>query len=312
MRRLKERGPAPPPPDGSTVDVDVDVDVFITTYNEPVDMVMATAVAARHIRYRHEMWVLDDRARPEVREAPQAAGIGYLTRSEDWIGRPRHAKAGNLNNARLRTSGEFMMILDADKLPDPAILDKTLGWFRDDEVALVQTPQHFTNVPEADPLGARRRCSTGRSSRARTAGTPSTATSCWRAGTLQVRLKGSVPTGGGACLALFPTWIRARTPAMGNELVRAPPRRRRQSQNPAGSGLGRWGCRWPVESHLPASRSSASGPSRSASRTKVRPWSLLRSQRPGRTAHGRPDSRLWRGNVGAGDVLVLLPRGDGP
>lgn len=52
-------------------------------------------------------------------------------------------------------SGEFLLILDADQIPDPLILHKTLGYFADDpEVALVQTPQWFTNVGEADPLGS--------------------------------------------------------------------------------------------------------------------------------------------------------------
>ena len=148
MWRLKERDEAPPPPEGATVDV------FITTYNEPVDMVMTTALAAKAIHYPHETWVLDDGARPEMQEAAEAAGIGYITRSADWKDRPRHAKAGNLNNALFQTSGEFMMILDADQVPDPTILDKTLGWFRDDDVALVQTPQYFTNVTDADPLGS--------------------------------------------------------------------------------------------------------------------------------------------------------------
>ena len=146
--RLKERGPAPPPPPDATVDV------FITTYNEPVAMVMATALAAQSISYPHETWVLDDGARPEMRDAAQAAGVGYLTRSEDWKDRPRHAKAGNLNNALFATSGEFMLILDADQIPDPAILDRTLGWFLEPDVALVQTPQYFTNVSDADPLGS--------------------------------------------------------------------------------------------------------------------------------------------------------------
>jgi cellulose synthase/poly-beta-1,6-N-acetylglucosamine synthase-like glycosyltransferase len=148
MWRLKERGDAPPPPPGATVDV------FITTYNEPIDMVMATARAAKAIRHPHETWVLDDGDRAEMRAAAEAAGIGYITRSPDWADRPRHAKAGNLNNALFITSGEFMLILDADQIPRPEILDKTLGWFRDEQVALVQTPQYFTNVDDADPLGS--------------------------------------------------------------------------------------------------------------------------------------------------------------
>jgi len=146
--RLKERGPAPPPVEGTTVDV------FITTYNEPIDLVMATAVAARDIRWPHRTWILDDGARPEMQAAAEAAGIGYVVRSEDWRDMPRHAKAGNLNNALLQTDGELLLILDADQVPHPEILTRTIGWFRDERVALVQTPQYFVNVDEADPLGS--------------------------------------------------------------------------------------------------------------------------------------------------------------
>ncbi|MCW2865948.1 MAG: cellulose synthase [Marmoricola sp.] len=148
MWRVRERGAAPPPPPGATVDV------FITTYNEPVTMVAATAAAARDIAHPHSTWVLDDGDRPEMRQECERLGVGYLRRSEDWTDRPRHAKAGNLNNALLMTQGEFLLVLDADQVPDPAILDRTLGWFTDPEVALVQTPQYFTNVTGSDPLGS--------------------------------------------------------------------------------------------------------------------------------------------------------------
>jgi cellulose synthase (UDP-forming) len=147
MWRLRERGEPPPPAPDATVDV------FITTYNEPVDLVMDTARAAHRIRFPHHTWVLDDGARPEMRDAAQADGIGYLTRSADWADRPRHAKAGNLNNALFATEGEFLLILDADQVPLPAILDRTLGYFTDPKVAIVQTPQYFVNVEESDPLG---------------------------------------------------------------------------------------------------------------------------------------------------------------
>jgi cellulose synthase (UDP-forming) len=148
MWRRKERGEAPPPPDGATVDV------LITTYNEPVEMVVATAEAAQRITHRHETWILDDGDRPEMRAAAERLGIGYLTRGDEWRDMPRHAKAGNLNSALFRTEGEFLLILDADQVPDPRILDHTLGWFRDPEVALVQTPQWFSNVTDSDPLGS--------------------------------------------------------------------------------------------------------------------------------------------------------------
>lgn len=143
------RRPLPPPPDESWT-----VDVFITTYNEPLDLVMRTAEAARAISWPHQTYVLDDGDREEFRVATGAAGIGYINRSADWEDRPRHAKAGNLNNALFQTTGEFLLILDADQIPEPEIIERTLGYFHDPKVALVQTPQFFTNVPESDPLGS--------------------------------------------------------------------------------------------------------------------------------------------------------------
>lgn len=137
-----------PAPDGLTVDV------FITTYNEPVDLVTATARAAQKIRYPHLTWILDDGAREEMHHAAEELGIGYVKRGKNWKNQPLHAKAGNLNNALMSTSGEFMLILDADQVPSPEILDHTLGYFNDPKVALVQTPQWFGNVSTYDPLGS--------------------------------------------------------------------------------------------------------------------------------------------------------------
>jgi len=148
MWRLRIRGePDPSPPDAT-------VDVLITTYNEPPELVQATARAALAIRHPHRTWILDDGGREAMRVAARDEGVGYITRSDDWRDRPRHAKAGNLNNALLATDGEFLLVLDADQVPDTRILDRTLGYFRDERVALVQTPQWFTNVTESDPLGS--------------------------------------------------------------------------------------------------------------------------------------------------------------
>lgn len=146
--RVKERTGAPPARPDATVDV------FVTTYNEPLEMVMNTALAADRIRHPHSTWILDDGDRPELRQLAAAHGLGYVTRGEDWDNKPRHAKAGNLNNALMATTGEFLLILDADQVPEPDILEKTLGYFNNRKVALVQTPQYFTNVPDDDPLGS--------------------------------------------------------------------------------------------------------------------------------------------------------------
>src|SRR5207248_3602749 len=51
-------------------------------------------------------------------------------------------------------SGTFILFLDADMLARPDVLDRTLGYFRDPRVALVQTAQYFYNVPPGDPFGS--------------------------------------------------------------------------------------------------------------------------------------------------------------
>jgi cellulose synthase/poly-beta-1,6-N-acetylglucosamine synthase-like glycosyltransferase len=146
--RIRSRPVCPSPIPGATVDV------FVTTYNEPVDLVSITASAARDISWPHLTWILDDGDRAEMEELARGLGVGYIRRDAAWRGRPRHAKAGNLNNALMATSGEFLLVLDADQVPHPEILDRTLGWFTDSEVAFVQTPQWFVNVPADDPLGS--------------------------------------------------------------------------------------------------------------------------------------------------------------
>lgn len=130
------------------------VDVLITTYNEPVDLVMTTALAAKNITFPHRTWILDDGARAEMNAAAKSLDLGYITRGDEWLDRPRHAKAGNINNALEVTEGEFILILDADQIPKPEILDRALGYFADERVALVQTPQVFSNVSDGDPLGS--------------------------------------------------------------------------------------------------------------------------------------------------------------
>jgi len=124
-----------PPTSGMTVDV------FITTFNEPTDIVRLTAVAAIKMSYPHTTWLLDDGNRKEIKDLANDLGCKYLSRKNNT-----HAKAGNLNNALKHTQSDFIMILDADHVPQTWFLQHTLGYFRDPEVALVQTPQDYHTI----------------------------------------------------------------------------------------------------------------------------------------------------------------------
>ncbi|MBV9323200.1 MAG: glycosyltransferase [Chloroflexi bacterium] len=146
--REKHRGEPAEPAEG------LSVDVFITCYNEPVELVRDTVRAAAAIRYPHRTYVLDDGNSDQMQAMAEAEGVGYIVRSIDWRGRPRHAKAGNLNNALLATDGEFILMLDADQVPTPRILDRMLAYFQDEKVAFVQSDQPFYNIPPGDPFGS--------------------------------------------------------------------------------------------------------------------------------------------------------------
>ncbi len=136
------------------------VGVFITVYNEPVELVRTTAEAAMAMRHPPmipvTVYVLDDGDNARMAAMAWEIGCQYITRGKTWQGKARHAKAGNLINALWQQSGEdFLLILDADQTVLPNFLEESLGHFADPEVALVQTPQYFINVPEGDPYCSR-------------------------------------------------------------------------------------------------------------------------------------------------------------
>ena len=116
------------------------VDVYVCTYDEPVEVVMATLAGCRALTYPHTTYLLDDGRREEMREIAELAGAEYLTRPDN-----SHAKAGNINAALPRTEGELVLVLDADHVPMPDALDALVGYFDDERMAVVQTPHDFFN-----------------------------------------------------------------------------------------------------------------------------------------------------------------------
>jgi cellulose synthase (UDP-forming) len=120
------------------------VDVYVCTYDEPYEVVAATLAGCRALTYPHITYLLDDGRRPEMEELAELAGARYLTRPDN-----SHAKAGNINAALPRTGGELVLMLDADHVPMPDALDAMVGYFDDEQVALVQSPHDFFNHDSA-------------------------------------------------------------------------------------------------------------------------------------------------------------------
>ena len=126
------------------------VDIYIPTYDEPEFILRRTIIGCQAIDYEpKKIYLLDDTKRVEIANLAQELGCEYITRNNN-----NHAKAGNVNHAIPLTNGEFIVIFDADFIPTTNFLNRTLGFFQDNKLALVQTPQSFYNTdPIARNLG---------------------------------------------------------------------------------------------------------------------------------------------------------------
>ncbi|TCT31088.1 UDP-forming cellulose synthase catalytic subunit [Martelella mediterranea] len=143
------------------------VDVYVPSYNEDADLLANTLAAAKAMDYPSEklkVYLLDDGGTEqkrnsknlveaslaqtryrELRQLCAELGVGYITRP-----RNEHAKAGNMNHALQYTTGDLIVVFDADHAPTNDFLQETVGYFLEDEkLFLVQTPHFFINP---DPL----------------------------------------------------------------------------------------------------------------------------------------------------------------
>jgi cellulose synthase (UDP-forming) len=131
------------------------VDVFIPTYDEPIDVLERTIVGALALDYpkdKFKVYVLDDKRRDWLKKYCEVKGAVHVTRPDNL-----HAKAGNLNHGLKVSNGELVAIFDADFVPYRQFLRRTAPFFREPDIGLVQTPQHFFNKdPVQSNLGIER------------------------------------------------------------------------------------------------------------------------------------------------------------
>ncbi|MDQ0319219.1 cellulose synthase (UDP-forming) [Pararhizobium capsulatum DSM 1112] len=143
------------------------VDVFIPSYNEDAELLAITLAAAKSMAYPKDklnIFLLDDGGteakrthkdpRVSVAAIPRheqlkalctAMGVTYHARKKN-----DHAKAGNLNEGLKISTGELVVVFDADHAPVRDFLRETVGFFaKDEKLFLVQTPHYFLNP---DPL----------------------------------------------------------------------------------------------------------------------------------------------------------------
>jgi len=121
---------------------------------EPIGMLEQSVTAMVALDYPHDTWVLDEGDSPDVAALCRRLGARHYSRRHrpefqaDAGPHARDTKYGNYN-AWLTEIGygqyDILAAFDPDHIPEPAYLERVLGYFRDDGVAYVQAPQCYYN-----------------------------------------------------------------------------------------------------------------------------------------------------------------------
>ena len=120
-----------------------DVDIYLPICGEPIELLRSSWDAVFELIAAYpgpaQAYVLDDGPSDEARSVAESLGFSYLRRPDLRA----YKKSGNLRYAFARTSGEYLVIFDADFAPRPDFLAETLPYMDDPATAIVQTPQFF-------------------------------------------------------------------------------------------------------------------------------------------------------------------------
>ncbi|XGV99926.1 MAG: glycosyltransferase [Leptolyngbya sp. BL-A-14] len=117
------------------------VAIFIPTHSEPPFILRRTIIGCQALDYAHKtVYLLDDGKRPDVKALAAELGCHYIARPVN-----QHAKAGNLNYAIDQTDSELIAVFDADFIPTRNFLIRTVGFFQNQKIGIVQTHQCFYN-----------------------------------------------------------------------------------------------------------------------------------------------------------------------
>lgn len=140
------------PAEGLPIGEAATVDVFVTVCGEPVDVIRATVEGVAAIEWPGVLtvYLLDDGESEAVQLLAERYRFHYLCRKRPGV-RITDAKAGNLNFGLDHSTGDFILVLDADQVPHPRILHALAGYMRFPQVGFIQSRQLF-RVPEGDPF----------------------------------------------------------------------------------------------------------------------------------------------------------------
>ena len=128
----------------------------IVPSKEPIEVAERTLRKMKAVLYagKVDVWILDEGDDPAVKAMAARLGVYHFSRK----GRPEYnrpsgqfrakTKSGNHNAWRAEHEHDYDVVanVDPDHVPMPCFLERTLGYFRDPDVAFVVTPQVYGNM----------------------------------------------------------------------------------------------------------------------------------------------------------------------
>ncbi len=149
----KHPAATPPPENGLRV-------AYLTAFvpgAEPYSVLEDTMKAMSSIDYPHDTWLLDEGNDDEAKRICARYGVKHYSRNgkahfnTDGGKFAKKTKGGNYNSWLEHYSDHYDIVAqhDMDFIPAKDFLTRTLGYFRDPQVAFVGTPQVYGNLDES-------------------------------------------------------------------------------------------------------------------------------------------------------------------
>jgi len=145
--------PMTPPPG-----LQVAILTTIVPSKEPIELVARSLRAMRALARGGvaDVWILDEGDDPEVKAVAARLGVhhfsrrGLLAYNQPAGAYRARTKAGNHNAWRAEHEHDYDVVaqMDPDHVPFDCFLERTLGYFRDPDVAYVVAPQVYGNLRE--------------------------------------------------------------------------------------------------------------------------------------------------------------------
>ena len=116
------------------------IDVFLPVRGEDLALLANTAEHVSRLQWSGPLtvYLLDDGNNCAVRDLAREHGFTYLARDTHEF-----KKAGNLQHGYRRSSGDHIVIFDADFVPRPDFLMELVPYLDEESVGIVQSPQYF-------------------------------------------------------------------------------------------------------------------------------------------------------------------------